>query len=199
MTGYKNFLTQKELQTNMSSDMPFAFNAVELYVVTINERPWTRAREVCKALEYNKKTADPIKTFCSRESYAQKCQLSSVHATCTPIYWPRGSRKDDYYIIEDGMCELLLGSQQPLAQELAEYMGIKRIGYKYVRKEAGTIYAIQKVFEGVPMNRQFSIGFYKNDLYFPKHKLAIEFDEHDHKDRDINYEIRRQKFIEDQL
>ena len=97
------------------------------------------------------------------------------------------------------MCELLLGSQQPLAQELAEYMGIKRIGYKYVRKEAGTIYAIQKVFEGVPMNRQFSIGFYKNDLYFPKHKLAIEFDEHNHKDRDINYEIRRQKFIEDQL
>ena len=142
VTGYKNFLTQKELQTNMSSDMPFAFNAVELYVVTINERPWTRAREVCKALEYNKKTADPIKTFCSRESYAQKCQLSSVHATCTPIYWPRGSRKDDYYINEEGMCELLLESQQPLAKELAEYMGIKRIGYKYLRKEAGTIYTI---------------------------------------------------------
>ena len=38
-----------------------------------------------------------------------------------------------------------------------------------------------------------------NDLYFPEHKLAIEFDEHDHKDRDINYEIRRQKFLEDQL
>ena len=49
------------------------------------------------------------------------------------------------------------------------------------------------------MNRQFSIGFYENDLYFPEHKLVIEFDEHDHKDRDINYEIRRQKFIEDQL
>ena len=27
----------------------------------------------------------------------------------------------------------------------------------------------------------------------------MECDEHDHKDRDINYEIRRQKFIEDQL
>ena len=66
----QNFLTQKELQTNMSSDMPFTFNAVELYVVTINERPWTRAREVCKALEHNKKTADLIKAFCSRESYA---------------------------------------------------------------------------------------------------------------------------------
>ena len=39
----------------MSSDMPFSFNAVELCVVTINEKPWTRAKEACRALEYNTK------------------------------------------------------------------------------------------------------------------------------------------------
>ena len=49
------------------------------------------------------------------------------------------------------------------------------------------------------MKRQFSIGSYRIDLYFPEHKLAIECDEHDHKDRQIDYEIWRQKFIEDQL
>ena len=38
----------------MSSVMPFAFNAVELYVVTVNGKYWTRAKEVCKALEYKK-------------------------------------------------------------------------------------------------------------------------------------------------
>ena len=38
----------------MSSVMPFTFNAVELCVVTINEKPWTRTRKVCKALEYQK-------------------------------------------------------------------------------------------------------------------------------------------------
>ena len=43
------------------------------------------------------------------------------------------------------MIELLVGSQQPLVKELAEYMGIKIIGHKYVCKEAGTIYTIQKV------------------------------------------------------
>ena len=78
-------------------------------------------------------------------------------------------------------------------------MGIKIIGHKYVRKEARTIYTIQKVFEGISMKRQFSIGSYRIDLYFPEHKLAIECDEHDHKDRDFNHEIRRQKFIEHQL
>ena len=64
--------------------------------------------------------------------------------------------------------ELLVRSQLLLAKELAEYMGIKIIGHnKYVRKEAGTIYTIQKVFEGKSMKRQFSIGTYRIDLYFP--------------------------------
>ena len=97
------------------------------------------------------------------------------------------------------MIELLVESQKPMAKELAEHMGIKIIGYKYVRKEASTIDTIQKDFEGISMKQQFSIEPYRIDLYFREHKLAIECDEHDHKDRDINYEIRRQKFIEDQL
>ena len=72
MTRYKKkFLTKKEQQIKMSSVMSFAFNAVELCVVTINEKPWTRAREVRRALEYNKKTADIVRAFCSQENYAQ--------------------------------------------------------------------------------------------------------------------------------
>ena len=90
---------------------------------------------------------------------------------------------DDYYISEEGMIELLVESQQPLAKELAEYMGIKVIGCKYVRKEASTFYTIQQVFEEISMKRRFSIGSYRTDLYFPEHKLAIECDEHNHKDR----------------
>ena len=52
--------------------MPFSFNAVELWVVTINEQPWARAREAHRALEYNKKTVDVVKQLCSRENYSQK-------------------------------------------------------------------------------------------------------------------------------
>ena len=39
----------------MSSVVPFSFNAAELYIVTINEKPWTRAKVVSKAPRYNKK------------------------------------------------------------------------------------------------------------------------------------------------
>ena len=55
--------------------MPFTFNEVELYLVTINEKPWTRAREVCRVLKYSKKTADIVKNHCSQENCAQKCQM----------------------------------------------------------------------------------------------------------------------------
>ena len=64
--------------------MLFTFNAVELCVVTFNKKPWTRAREVCRALEYNKKTPDIVKTFCSWENYVQKYQKSSVTTAGNP-------------------------------------------------------------------------------------------------------------------
>ena len=78
-------------------------------------------------------------------------RIKRVHAACTPINWPEDSQKFDTYINKEGMIELLVKSQQPLAKELAEYMGIKLIGHKYVRKEADTIYTIQNVFEGISM------------------------------------------------
>ena len=85
---------------------------MDLCVVTINEKPWIRAREVCKALEYIKKTVDLIKAFCSRENYDQKHQLIKFPSVVTFLNWPKASRKDDYYINEEGMHELLFSSQQ---------------------------------------------------------------------------------------
>ena len=52
----------------MSSVMPFTFNAVNLRFVAIDEKPWARAREVCRALEYDKatKAADVVRHLCSK-------------------------------------------------------------------------------------------------------------------------------------
>ena len=100
----------------MSSVRPFTFNAVALCVVTINEKTWTCAREVCKALEYNKKTA-----HVSPENYAQKYQMSNVPAAVTSINWPKDSRKDYYYTNEEEMHELLFSSQQPKVKDFRRY------------------------------------------------------------------------------
>ena len=60
--------------------VPFTFKNVALKVVTINGNPWTRAKEVCKALEYLKKTADVTKQLCSPENFAHKHELSKFPA-----------------------------------------------------------------------------------------------------------------------
>ena len=74
----KHDLAEARNLINMSSVMPFVFNAVKLYVVTINEQPWTRARVVCRALEYGKatKATDIVKHLCSRENYVHKYQFN---------------------------------------------------------------------------------------------------------------------------
>ena len=90
--------------------MPFVFNAVELCLVTINEKSWTRAREVCKALEYNKKLQTLSKNHCIKGNYAQKYQMSSVPTAVTPVDWSKDSKKYDIYVSEERMYEIVFSS-----------------------------------------------------------------------------------------
>ena len=76
--------------------VPFTFKNVELKVVTINGKPWTRAKEVSKALEYSRSINHVIKVHCSRENYAQKYDLSKWSAADHLLNWPTDLRKSDY-------------------------------------------------------------------------------------------------------
>ena len=98
--------------------MPFTFNAVELCIVTITEKPWTRAEEVCRALEYKKGRArDALKKHVSIENKQHKHELEGRAAVAHPLQWPKNSQPDGYYINEEGMYELLFSSQQPKAKD----------------------------------------------------------------------------------
>ena len=101
--------------------MPFVFNAVELYPVTINEKPQICARDLCRALEYGKATqaADVVKHLCSSENYTHKWQLTEHVSETNSMDWPKDSRKDVYYINEEGMYEIVfkVNSQR---QEISE-------------------------------------------------------------------------------
>ena len=101
--------------------MPFVFNAVELCVVTIIEKPWTRAREVCEALRYEKAARRVVRHHCTRENIQHKHQLAVVPTVGTTVNWPRDSRKLGLYINEEGMYELLFLSQQPKAKDFRRH------------------------------------------------------------------------------
>ena len=58
-------------------------------------------------------------------------------------------------------------------------------------KEQAVLESIKDAFEGEDVQTQYSALGYRIDLYFCKYKLAIEFDELGHADRNISDEIER--------
>ena len=66
-------------------------------------------------------------------------------------------------------------------------------------KQQTIIGSIKEVFEGENMQSECSVLGYRVDLYFHDYKIAIEIDECGHDDRNINYEMQRQKAIEKEL
>ena len=66
-------------------------------------------------------------------------------------------------------------------------------------KEQTVINSIKDAFEGENMQTQYTVLNYRIDLYFHKHKLAIEVDELGHNDRNIDYEIQRQRALKREL
>jgi very-short-patch-repair endonuclease len=62
--------------------------------------------------------------------------------------------------------------------------------------ENQTIGFIENSFKGViECRRQYPIGSYRIDLYFPEYHLAVECDEHNHADRDPDSEKIREDYI----
>ena len=153
--------------------LPYShLNDTALFTVTVYDTTLESEQGSLKVLDHNKNTPIIVKHLCGQENYTQNYQLFVENVEGKPANWPKGSRKDDHYINEEGMFEILVLSQQVLAKGLAEYLGIKIIGYQYVCKGTSTIYTIQKIFEGIPVNRQISIGSHRIDLCFSEHKLA---------------------------
>ena len=66
-------------------------------------------------------------------------------------------------------------------------------------QEQSILSKIETLFSAEEIILQHNVSSYRTDAYFPKHKLAIEVDEQGHNDRDIDYEIRRQKALEKEL
>ena len=99
----------------------------------------------------------------------------------------------------DAVKYIIANTRKPKAIELAKELGIVILDNKYLSKETETLSYILTAFKGQEMKEQYTVDGYRIDLYFPTHKLAIECDKFGHKDRDIGYEVTRQKHIETKL
>ena len=66
-------------------------------------------------------------------------------------------------------------------------------------QEQSILSKIVTLFSAEEIILQYNLLGYRTDAYFSRYKLAIEVDEQEHNDRDIDYEIERQKSIEKNL
>ena len=96
-----------------------------MYALTLHDKPWIRAKEVYMgSLEYRKKTtkiAHIVTAHVGGENYTHKCRLNKVLAKNTLINWSFDSRKDHYYINEEGTYEMVFASQKPKAKTSRKY------------------------------------------------------------------------------
>ena len=76
--------------------------------MSIDEKPWTRARKVCKTLEYGKatKATDVVRHLCSKTNYAHKWQLTGLVSDTKPVDWLIDSQKYDIYTNEEGIYDV---------------------------------------------------------------------------------------------
>ena len=58
-------------------------------------------------------------------------------------------------------------------------------------KEQTVLRLIKDAIEGEDIETQYTVMGYRIDLYFHKHKLAVEVDELGHADRNLNNDIER--------
>ena len=69
----------------------------------------------------------------------------------------------------------------------------------FLSKEQSVLNKLLVAFLREEMYQQYSVSSYKIDLYFVKYKLAVEIDEHGHKERDSEKELSRENAIKQKL
>ena len=80
----------------------------------------------------------------------------------------------------------------PKATEFRAELGLKQHDM-VLTKEQSMVLKITKLFSNEKVLLQYRVLGYKIDLYFPKHKLAIEVDEKGHADIDEKRKIKERK------
>jgi very-short-patch-repair endonuclease len=106
-----------------------------------------------------------------------------------------GQNKMDYLLTEEAF-ELLKNSYNLRNRYIVNVSGNVQQLNLCMCIENQTIGFIENSYkDALNVKRQFAIENYKADLYFIDHKLVVECDEFNHKDRDAEQEKIREKYI----
>jgi very-short-patch-repair endonuclease len=107
-----------------------------------------------------------------------------------------GGRSEHFYNLNFDQVSIILSrSRMPNMNKLAFEFGISKVG---MTQEQKAMSVLMESFKHLAQITQYCVKGtrYKIDLYFPDIKLAIECDEHNHKNYKDGYDSKRQLKIE---
>ena len=194
MTGYNNFFDLKELQKKKSSLLNVSngsskskeFNLNDIGVlVDSKEHNWFKRAQVRKFLGIARIITSNGKLL---KKDKKSRTFSQAEGGCHNVKPTRqGTQDHDIFLSKASVLYVLNKCRKSTntLKKLADYVGVELHKNKKLFKEQKPLQNIMDVFKGEEMLTQFSVGGYKIDLYFPRHKLAVE--------------VRRQKYIENKL
>jgi len=170
------------------------FETMDITMIQDDEHEiWFKGHDVASILGYAK-TRNAIIQHVEEED---KVTLGDMKGAL--FYGPLDNKPHTIFINEKGVRSLVCKSKLPKAVDIAKKLGIDTNNHKYECKESESCGAIMKAFKGENMKTQYKVDNYRIDLYFPDFNLAVECDEHGHKDRSQSKEKKRQKHITNKL
>lgn len=151
-------------------------------------------------------------TYHGKQVYLARDVALKVGLTCTPKLEHYGSHLafkgrlcangrtcERWLLTKDGVRTMLMKTRKEVPMWMLEKFEMKEIHYRIVPRETDCIGMIAKSLKSMGPVMQYPVGKYRIDCYFPKYKLAVECDEHDHKDRNRESERLREKTITSML
>ena len=102
------------------------------------------------------------------------------------------------FIREDLAIQLIMDTRTISSIDFKNKLGINSQD-PIMTQEQSILTKIKDSFSTKKIIFQHFVLGYRIDAYFLKHKLAIEVDERGHNDRDLEYEIERQRYLEKEL
>ena len=159
-------------------------NRVE--VIILNGKKWLNKKHIETQLEHSNLPA-----------ITNKCDL--MHKKCRSELQNCGKDQPCRRFLEEGFAiRIVMDCRTTPAVNFGIRLGFNQhdpimTQEQSILSKTVTIFAVEEII------LQHNVLGYRTDAYIPKSRLAIEIDEQGHNDRDIDYEIERQKTIEKQL
>ena len=170
----------------------------------INDVRWYKAIDVCNIMNY-KKARNVISTRVTKKSKMYFDELKILALSTNHLIVQKNIiDRRSFFIDQNGLNSLILGSRLPNSIHFAHFFDIK-INQKFVRKETDIVCAIKDFCNSAKIKNEHLYcvdkenGYYFIDFYLPDHRIAIEIDENDHVYRNPKYEKQREKFIQKKL